>query len=353
MANLSAVDLFSGCGGLTLGLKWAGFKVVAAIDNDPIAGEAYKANHPEVRLFNADIREIPAERLRDELALKKGELDLLAGCPPCQGFSTIRTLNGSRKIHDSSNDLIFQFIKFIEELLPKALLLENVPGLVKDHRLVKFCNTLRAFGYEFFAPKLLDAADYSVPQRRLRMILIASRFGCISFAKPCSDRITVRDTIGSMESCNNSNDPLHNIRARRSDRIQELINSIPKDGGSRTDLPADQQLSCHRDFNGFKDVYGKMKWDNIAPTLTTGCYNPSKGRFLHPAENRAITMREAALLQSFPIDYIFPSKGKTIVSKLIGNALPPRFVASHANEISSYLKKYWRMIHATQVSQEA
>ena len=137
--KLNAVDLFSGCGGLSLGLRKAGFGVLAAVDSDPLANETYRANHPETLLIEEDISQISASGFMRRVGLERGQLDLLAGCPPCQGFSAIRTLNGQRKLREPMNDLVFEFLRFVRVLRPKSIMMENVPGLAKDRRLRKFC----------------------------------------------------------------------------------------------------------------------------------------------------------------------------------------------------------------------
>ena len=159
--------------------------------------------------------------------------------------------------------------------------------------------------------EILNAADFGVPQRRHRMVLLAGKCGRPNFAWRDPKRYTVKDAIASLPPAGESNDCLHDLPEKRSARILNLIKSIPKDGGSRTDMGAANQLGCHKRCNGFKDVYGRMAWKDIAPTITGGCVNPSKGRFLHPACDRAITLREAALLQTFPKDYFFSlNRGK-------------------------------------------
>ena len=335
--NPTAVDLFSGCGGLTTGLRKAGFRVLAGIEMDFSASAVYRLNHPTVHLFKQDISSVSVTALKRELAIQKGELDLLAGCPPCQGFSMVRTLNGKREIIDERNDLIFQFLRLVKGLSPKSVMLENVPGLAEDQRLELFVDELRSMGYsvEF---KVLNVADYAVPQRRNRVVLLAGRAGPIPFALPARRTVTVRDAIAKLPAAGESGDPVHDFPENRSDRIRSLISSIPKNGGSRTDLPKHLQLECHKRCNGFKDVYGRMAWDEVAPTLTTGCFNPSKGRFLHPEADRTITIREAALLQTFPRRYKFPPElGKVTLATQIGNALPPEFVRRQAIVVRKYL----------------
>jgi DNA (cytosine-5)-methyltransferase 1 len=327
-----AFDLFCGCGGLTLGLKQAGFDVIGAVDNDHLAVEAYKANHTEVFVWEKDIQKLSVDEIKQKLGIKKGELDLVAGCPPCQGFSTMRTLNGGKKVHDDRNKLIEDFQRFVEELLPKAVMMENVPGLRNNKRFHALCRKLKELGYEI-NHDVLDAADYGVPQRRKRLILLAGKGQKIEFAKKAKER-TVRWAIGKMPPAGTSGDELHDWPEKRSRKVVELIKKIPKDGGSRRDLGEENQLECHKKCDGFKDVYGRMAWGKVAPTITSGCTNPSKGRFLHPKENRAITLREAALLQTFPKDYKFDEEAsKGAIAEMIGNALPPLFIKNHSIEI--------------------
>lgn len=335
---LTAVDLFCGCGGLTVGLKKAGFRVAGAVDIDPLSVKTYTANHPEVRVLRTDIRELEPSELLEEIGLEVGRLDLLAGCPPCQGFSTIRTMNGRVRVKDPRNDLVLEFQRFVEALRPRAVMMENVPGLADDERFELFQQKMRRLGYLSWH-KILNAADYGVPQRRRRLIYLAGLGVEIPFGRKSSKIKKVKDAIGGLPKAGESGDPVHDMPERRSPKVMELIRRIPKDGGSRTDLPEEFQLDCHKRCNGFKDVYGRMAWNDVAPTITSGCFNPSKGRFLHPEEDRAITMREAALLQGFPHRYKFPTTdNKSAVALMIGNALPPPFIAAHARSILRVLR---------------
>jgi DNA (cytosine-5)-methyltransferase 1 len=338
MAKPIAIDLFSGCGGLTLGLKQAGFEVVAAIENEGLAVRIYKWNHPHVRVCASDIRKIRARTLMQALELKPGELDLLAGCPPCQGFSVLRTRNGAEQRRDKKNSLIGEMLRFARAFQPKAVMLENVPGLSDHWSFLKVCRGLRRLGYRV-RWDVKDARHYGVPKRRKRLILVAGRGFEIPFAPESNTVKTVKQANGRLAKAGKSRDKLHNLPENRSQKVVSLIKSIPRDGGSRTDLPRSRQLACHKRLDGFNDIYGRMAWNAPSPTMTSGCFNPSKGRFLHPRENRAITLREAALLQTFPGDYHFPvDGGKEAVPLMIGNALPPVFIRRHATEIGKALK---------------
>ena len=340
--KLTAVDLFCGCGGLTQGLRDADFKVIAAVDNDSLSVDTYRLNHPAVHVCETSIQDLTVTKLKRTLGLHKRELDLLAGCPPCQAFSAIRRLNGKRRIRDKeSKDLVLEFLRFAEELLPKAVMMENVPWLAKDVRMRSFRRRMNRLGYSV-SEAILDVADFGVPQRRRRMVFIASRVGPIDFPTPIEqdERLTVRQAIHHLTKPGASGDRLHDIAEHHCDEVMDRIRRIPKDGGSRGDLADDEQLPCHQRSDGFKDVYGRMLWDDISPTITGGCINPSKGRFLHPQQDRAITLREAALLQSFPASYAFSLNcGKYAAARMIGNALPPEFARRQAGVIASALEE--------------
>lgn len=330
----TAIDLFCGCGGLTQGLRDAGFRVLGAVDNDTYALEAYRANHRRVRIWSSDIRRVSATRMRRDLKLCKGQLSLLAGCPPCQGFSTVRTLNGSRTIDDARNDLLFDFFRFVRVFQPRAVMLENVPGLADDQRFRDFLTKLRSLKYRA-EYQIVNAADYGVPQRRKRLILLAhAKHGDVEFPPASTEVATVRQAIGGLPLAGKSGDPLHDLPERRSNSVSKLIALVPKDGGSRSALPRRLRLKCHQKLDGFHDIYGRLAWNDVAPTITSGCHNPSKGRFLHPVHNRAITLREAAVLQGLPLEYKFPAQlKKERIALMIGNALPPPLIAAHANLI--------------------
>ncbi|MFU1795417.1 DNA cytosine methyltransferase [Paenibacillus azoreducens] len=338
-SKLLAIDLFAGCGGVTEGLKQASFKVLAAIDMDPIATETYRLNHKKVKLYKKDIRQVDVSELI-KLIPKDKELDLLTVCAPCQPFSS---QNRNRE-NDQRATLILESIRFIKVLLPKVVFFENVPGLVDSSVFSELQKLLFSEGYSAIEPVVIDAADYGVPQRRPRFIYLATRMPKqLVVPKPTTsgkNRITVRKAIGDLPKLNSGekdpNDRLHSARKHRPIALERL-KYIPKDGGSRSSLPDNLQLECHKSHNGHKDVYGRMAWDSVAPTLTTGCTNITRGRFAHPNENRGITVREAARLQTFPDDYEFYGNLEQIATQ-IGNAVP---VAMMKN-IAIYIKKYVR-----------
>jgi len=341
MEKFTAIDLFCGAGGLTVGLKQAGFDVLAGVEVDPVAAETYKMNHKGHHVYEKDIKKLCPYEVMKDLDMVSGQLDLLAGCPPCQGFSSHRTRNKSTSIDDERNDLVFEFLKYVEAFLPKTIMMENVPALAKDARMIKVANHLKRLGYHVNerSIQVKDASDYGVPQRRKRMILKVSRYGEISESKPTKNKKTVFDAIGHLLPAGVSGDQLHDYPENRTDKVCKIISLIPKDGGSRSDLPYEYWLPCHKKKpDSYRDVYGRMSWSDVAPTITGGCCNPSKGRFLHPEDNRAITLREAALLQTFPKKYKFSGgRGKEGISLMIGNALPPEFIRRQALEYRKHL----------------
>lgn len=336
--RLTAIDLFCGAGGLSVGLRQAGFEVLGAIEISELAARTYKLNHPKTAVWQRNIRSLSPLVVMETLGLEAGDLDLLAACPPCQGFSSMRTLRRTTSVEDKRNSLVAQFGRYAEALRPKALMLENVPGLASDVRFERLQKRLRRLGYEL-SSDVLDAADYGVPQRRRRLVMIGMLGRSVPFARPTAATQTVRDAIGSLLPPPIGDDPLHTHGEKRSLVVQRRIAAIPRDGGSLRDAGEEHTLDCRRRLKGFTDVYGRMAWNSPAPTITSGCVNPSKGRFLHPSDNRAITLREAALLQTFPKSYRFPlDKGKFRVADLIGNALPPKFVAAHARQLARALR---------------
>ena len=333
----TAIDVFCGVGGLSLGLRRARFRVAAAIDVLPLAVESYRMNFPRVPVLLGDVREPDtASKLLRAASLREGELDLLAGCPPCQGFSAIRTKGRRAAVEDDRNDLVLDFLRLVRELRPRCVLMENVPGLVGADLFREFTDGIMDCGY-LYDSKVLDSADFGTPQQRRRLVLVAAHGGKPSMARGDAERRTVRDAIGGLAgSAGRSGDPLHDHGEQRAERVRAVIAAIPRDGGSRADLPDDEQLECHRraalyGYGWGRNIYARMAWDRLAPTITGGCINPSKGRFLHPEEDRAITVREALLLQGFPANHgVSLRRGKYAAAELAGNAIPPSFVEAQA-----------------------
>ena len=322
----TAIDIFSGAGAVSAALKKAHFRVVAAIDNDEAACKTYRLNHPKVFLCENDIQKIDPATIQKECLIPPNSVDLMVICAPCQPFSN---QNRNRK-HDPQRLLLLEAARFVSALKPKVLFVENVPGIASDtntNLLLKFQKQCGA-EYQFSEPLHVNAADYCVPQRRIRCLLLAAKGqpapSLPQPSTPVNKRLTVRHTISGLKSLSSGehdeSDPLHIARNHRPIALKRLRH-IPKNGGSRKDLPRHLRLKCHRKTQAYPDVYGRMAWDDIAPTLTTGCTDITRGRFAHPDENRAITLREAALLQTFPRNYRFTGS-PTVIAQQIGNAVP-------------------------------
>lgn len=336
--KLTALDLFCGSGGVTLGLKNAGFQVLGAVDLDPTACETYRKNHKKVKLIERDIRDIKPSEFS---GAAKGRLDLIAVCAPCQPFSS---QNRMRSRNDERARLILEALPFIEAFEPRLVFLENVPGLEARPVYREFTEKLEENGYNISPPLCLDAAELGVPQRRQRMVMIAAKGVSLDVAIAIAKtaKKTVRNTLEGLpipaigQPAENA-DPLHFARRHSALNITRLEH-IPADGGGRSSLPDHLVLECHKKAkpSAFSDTYGRMKWDDVAPTLTTGCTDITRGRFAHPEQHRAITLREAARLQSFPDEYRF-SGNMAQVSAQIGNAVPPRMMQAIAASLRKAL----------------
>jgi len=334
MRTLTAIDLFSGCGGQSLGLSQAGFTLLCGCEIRPEARQAYSLNHPDIPVY-PDIRELNGQTILDEHNLMPGDLDLLAACPPCQGFSSIRTRNGAIA-EDPRNDLIIEVSRLIAELQPKCILIENVPRLLKDERIEVFKSKLPDY---IFSAEVRDAQNFGVPQRRKRMILIGSRVGEISLPDAVPRKKLVRDVISGLPDPDTSHKrPLHRIRQRFTPIVAKRIAAVSK---NRSELPLELVLECHKRYpKGFRDVYGRISWDDVAPTMTRSSHNPSKGRFIHPSENRGLTIYEIMLLQGFPAGYKLPPElGIGKLASLLGEAFPPPMVKAHAEKIFRHLAR--------------
>jgi len=333
---LTAIDLCSGPGGVTTGYKAAGVRVLAAVDIDEDARATYAANHPDVTLFSDDLAKLDPGRLLRGTGLKRGELDILTACVPCQTFSSLARETRST---DPRNRLVLRVADLVEALLPRALVMENVPQLRDDRRFKLLLGRLRRLGYGVWFD-VVDAADFGVPQRRRRLVLIAvkgARDEKVPQLSPRNGRLrgfrrrrTVRHVLDLVRR-RAPDDPLARPRRNYPPLVAKRIASIPVNGGSRSSLDKDLELTCHSKIkqSGAGSSYGRMKYDDVAPTLTTRCVTPACGRFLHPRANRAITLREAACLQTFPLGYVF--KGGTMaMQRQIGNAVPPRLARAIA-----------------------
>ena len=331
------IDLFSGCGGSALGFMHAGFSVRVAVDNDSLASESFRLNFPECTVITSDITYLSGKELLKAGGFRDGREVVLIGCPPCQGFSNARKI--SQRLTDPRNMLVYEFLRIVEEIRPFALVMENVAGLLKGAGkpiFLQIIQRLHDVGYQTVYD-VINTANYGVPQKRRRLVLLGTNKPDLRLTLPnktnsnpqLSEKLppwkTVRDTIFNLPPIKAGevycDDTLH-ISAKLSEINLNRLKNTPSDGGDRTSWPEDLFLDCHRSIDGYKDVYGRMKWDSPAPTITGGCVMISKGRFGHPEQNRAISLREAARLQTFPDSFNFRGNIGQI-AKQIGNAVPP------------------------------
>ena len=335
----TVVDLFAGAGGLTHGFMCEGFDVVAGIDADERFRYAYEHNNTDgngrqARFIHKHIENVSSEEITE--LYPDEHIKILAGCAPCQPFSAYTRIEGRHQ----SWALLYEFARLIDAIRPEIVTMENVPRLktFDDGKVFRdFLDTLERCGYHDVENswRIVYAPDYGVPQTRRRLILIASKWGPVEFLRP-SHRLgtyrTVRDAIGHLERIEagsfSPSDPVHVAMGLSQRNLQRIRASLP--GGTWYDWPEELRAACHVKGSGktYKNVYGRMAWDDLAPTITTQCYGFGNGRFGHPEQDRAISMREAALLQTFPEDYQFFDPDEysrppiTKMATMIGNAVP-------------------------------
>lgn len=351
---LKVIDLFSGCGGSALGFKQAGFDIKVAVDINTLASESFKLNFPKAEVFTSDISTISSKELLKAAGAFSGEEIVVIACPPCQGFSTAR--RKSQAGSDPRNTLIYEFLRVVADIKPFAFVMENVPGLERGIGKIMFydiVSKLKKMGYHIVY-KVVDTADYGVPQRRKRLVLIGtsnSKNGLIFPEQTNQDPShsegylppwnTVRNAIKDLKKIKagekSEDDPIHSASSLAEINLKRM-GVTPHDGGGRTSWPEELILECHKNVTGYKDVYGRMKWDIPSPTITGGCVMISKGRFGHPEQDRAISLREAARLQTFPDDYKFAGSTGQIAAQL-GNAVPPLLAKRIADTLALCIKE--------------
>lgn len=325
MMTVKVIDLFCGAGGLTHGLQLAGLDVVAGIDLEGECRFPYEKNNKST-FIEQDITKITKEELLElygDVSIK-----VLAGCAPCQPFS--KYTQGKDKAQDKKWPLLYEFERLIREVSPEIVTMENVPDVTKHKVYDDFYSSLVSLGYQVWASKV-DCAEYGIPQNRSRHVLLASKLGSIELVK--HDDIvykTVQDAIGALPPLESGGadpyDVLHRASKLSPINKQRIMHSVP--GGTWKDWPEELVAACHLKSSGkgYASVYGRMSWDKPSPTITTLCYGFGNGRFGHPEQHRAISLREAALLQTFPMDYSFVEDEKDFVmrniGRMIGNAVP-------------------------------
>lgn len=340
---INAVDLFCGVGGLTKGVANTGINVIAGIDLDIDCKYAYTTNN-QSKFIHASVSEIKSETISS--LYPKESIKILMGCAPCQPFSTYNNKKG--KVRHKDWFLLNSFAEHIKKIQPDVISMENVPSLEKEGIFQDFLNTLKENNY-FVSYEIVNAADYGVPQRRRRLLLLASKYGKIKLIAPThkNNQITVKDAIGNLDEIKageiDENDMLHTASSLSELNLERIKHS--KQGGTWRDWPQEILPECYKKQSGstYSAVYGRMCWDDVAPTLTTQFTRYGTGRYGHPTQNRAISLREGAILQSFPIDYKFTENinyDKTKVARHIGNAVPVKLGEAIGESIKQHLKTF-------------
>ncbi|EGR3918670.1 DNA cytosine methyltransferase [Vibrio cholerae] len=326
---IKAVDLFCGAGGLTHGLEKAGIEVVAGYDIEPTCRFAYEFNNNAAFVLK-DVAEVTKEEILGHF--EGAEYTLLAGCAPCQPFS--RYNSGKDVTKDQKWPLMYQFSRLIREVLPDFVTMENVPDVVRHSVYDDFVVELQELGYNVWAEKVF-CPDYGMPQLRKRHVLLASKLGELDLlgrTHTPENYCTVLDAISDLPEIKagetHASDALHRSANLSPLNLERIRHSVP--GGTWLDWPTNLRASCHKKSSGstYRSVYARMRWDEPSPTMTTQCFGYGNGRFGHPEQDRAISLREAAILQTFPRNYEFYPKNEEYklvdIGRMIGNAVPVR-----------------------------
>lgn len=348
MASVQAIDLFCGSGGLTHGMAQAGINVLAGLDLDSTCEYAYTANNT-AKFICSDIGAYSSSCLTS--LYSSGAIKLLAGCAPCQTFSKHTQKNKNRE-HDEKWNLLYQFASKIAEIKPDIVSMENVPGLAKYQVFKDFLAALERMGYKY-SYKIVACEKYGIPQTRRRLVLLASKYGDISLIpythpKP-ADFVSVKDVFSKYslpaikKGAGTPSDSLHKSANLSSINLKRIQNSSP--GGTWNEWDESLLPECYKKSSGktYSSVYGRMSWDKPSPTITTQFYVYGTGRFGHPEQDRAISLREGALLQTFPVKYKWVSPNSEVVFKTIGrhigNAVPVRLGFIIGKSILNHIEK--------------
>ena len=360
--KFKAIDLFCGAGGLSTGLKKSGFRLCLGVDIDEKALKTYKCNLKRTKVLKEDIKKVTGEKITELTGINRRDNFLLAGCPPCQGFSSL----GKRDANDEKNELVYEYIRIINELEPSFILMENVPGMSTGVGKEIFKNVVKELEENYHVEyATLNAADFGVPQIRKRLVLHGIRndvYDNLGLDKekqkilPKSTHskekkkgyrkwVTVRKAIfdlpilGAGESYDDGIIKNHKARSLSETNIERL-QEIRLHGGNREMISEELQLECHKKENvSYTDTYGIIDPDKPAPTITSGCTIISKGRYCHPTQNRGLYIREAARLQSFDDKFEFQGNMGEM-SLQIGNAVPPKLAQASGKVIINYMGLY-------------
>ena len=344
LSQLKAIDFFCSGGGMSCGMQQAGVNILGGIDFDDKCRETYESNIKNAKFIHADVFDLREEFLENEFSIKKNDDNLiLIGCSPCQFWSIIKT---DKKKSEKSKSLLIEFKRFVKYFTPGYVVVENVPGVLRrknESGLDHFIDWLERKGYQVHFD-VHEVSEYGVPQHRKRFTLIANRVTEkeIIPLKSKGKKVTVRDVLGVNNGFNKVPPGYkdytlfrHTVAGLKEINLKRL-RLTPKDGGTRMAYVNNKKLApkCHyKKTSSFKDIYGRMWWDKPAPTITTKFFSISNGRFAHPDEDRAISLREGAVLQSFPKNFIFRTKSIADTARMIGNAVPPLYAKAIAKSI--------------------
>jgi DNA (cytosine-5)-methyltransferase 1 len=337
----SVVDLFCGVGGLTHGFVKEGFKVIAGVDSDVGCRYAYETNN-NAKFIHKKVEDIQAKEIRN--LYPRNHVKILVGCAPCQPFSTYTKKNTK----DKKWQLLYDFANLVDEVRPHVVSMENVPDLIRFNNGKVFSDFVERLSKNYQVTHfIVSCPSYGIPQNRTRLVLFASKFAPIELVKEThtpETYLSVRDAIGHLPKIEAGqvyeNDHLHRSAGLSDINLRRIKQSIP--GGTWRDWDKDLIAECHKKNSGksYDSVYGRMKWETPSPTITTECNGYGNGRFGHPEQDRAISMREAAIFQSFPDNYKFLSPEEKWnmekVARLIGNAVPVKL----GNVIAQSIKKH-------------
>lgn len=364
--KFKAIDLFCGAGGLSTGLKKSGFRICLGVDIDETALKTYKCNLKRTKVLKEDIKKVTGEKITELTGIKKHGNFLLAGCPPCQGFSSL----GKRDVSDKKNELVYEYVRIINELEPTFILMENVPGMSTGVGKEIFKKVVEKLVENYHVEyDTLNAADYGVPQIRKRLVLHGIRNDVYSnigldrvktkiLPLPTHSRdkkkgykkwVTVGKAISDLPildaGAGYNNGTIKNHKARNLSEINiERLKEIRLHGGNREMISEELQLECHKKENVcYTDTYGIIDPNKPAPTITSGCTIISKGRYCHPTQNRGLSIREAARLQSFDDKFEFHGNMGEM-SLQIGNAVPPKLAQASGKVIINYMELYGKYL---------
>ena len=349
--NYPLIDMFSGAGCASLGFKKAGFDIVSALEINPSRCDVYEKNF-QFRPIQKNVLEVNAKEILKNAKLRKGSKFCVVGCPPCQSFSKLSSTRNIDTLNDPRSKFVLKFAQLMVDMMPMAIVFENVSWMIRGPGkkfFKQYVDKLEKADY-YTVYDIVNASNIGIPQNRERIVAISIRKKFLNkdkiqqleeFHKIKSRHVkTVRDVISDLNPLKSgqrdAHDPLHFTRLH-SNKVLEMIKHVPKNGGSRKELPKRLWLECHKKLKkgGAETSYGRMWWDKPSPTMTCRCTTPACGRFTHPTQNRAITLREAARFQTIPDSFDFGDSSVDGIQSMIGDGVP----VDLAKHIGKHLKQ--------------